>query len=550
MTDGLKDAHREAIIATIAANVRVERAVLFGSRASGTNTVSSDVDIALFGDRLTLTDQARLAAVLDEIPMAQSVDLVLHDSVQDPALREHIRRQGVAWYERPQRCSSLPSGTTHPRGLPPPESIYWPLVPARDLFKLTYGRALAAPARRPGNVPVYGTNGRCGSHDAALFQGPGVILGRKGQGPLGVEWSDRPYWVIDTAYTLTPLRQDVDLRFAYYLLKLIGLNHLKDGTSNPTLSRETFGAQALPFPPMPSQRGIAHILGTLDDKIELNRRMNATLEAMARALFRSWFVDFDPVRAKMEGRDTGLPKDIADLFPNRLMDSELGEVPEGWAQESLSEHFEVAKGVSYKGSGLGDNGVPLHNLNSVDKRGGYRCEGIKFYSGDYADRHVVRPGDVIVANTDLGRERLLIGYAAIVPRLFGNSGILSHHLYRVRTRPSGRLSTAFLYGLLNSPQMHDVVAGYANGTTVTMLPRDALQTPTVVVPPTALLESFGALALHLEHRREQTVRESQSLSALRDALLPKLVSGELRMTAPEAVCARDKRPASVEEHEA
>ena len=140
MTDGLKDEHRAAIITTLAANDRVERAVLFGSRATGTNTMSSDVDIALFGDRLTLTDQARLAAELEEIPMAQSVDLVLHDSVQDPALREHIRRQGFAWYERPQRCSSLPSGTTHPRGLPPPESIYWPLVPARDLFKLTYGR--------------------------------------------------------------------------------------------------------------------------------------------------------------------------------------------------------------------------------------------------------------------------------------------------------------------------------------------------------------------------------------------------------------------------
>ena len=287
----------------------------------------------------------------------------------------------------------------------------------------------------------------------------------------------------------------------------------------------------IPLPPLVEQRAIAHILGTLDDKIELNRRMNATLEAMARALFRSWFVDFDPVRAKTEGRGTGLPKDIADLFPDRLVESELGEVPEGWAQENLSQHFEVVKGVSYKGGGLGDNGVPLHNLNSVDKRGGYRCEGIKFYSGDYADRHVVRPGDVIVANTDLGRERLLIGYAAIVPKLFGNSGIVSHHLYRVRTRPSGCLSTSFLYGLLNSPQMHDVVAGYANGTTVTMLPRDALQTPTVVVPPTALLETFDGLALHLEHRREQTVGESQSLGALRDALLPKLVSGELRMTA-------------------
>ena len=341
MTDGLKDVHRAAIIATLAANDRVERAVLFGSRATGTNTVSSDVDIALFGDRLTLTDQARLAAALDEIPMAQSVDLLLCHSFADRMLREHIRRRGVEWYARPPKCASklttLPAGTTHPRGLPPVESICWPLVPAGEIFKLTYGRALTAPARRPGNVPVYGTNGRCGTHDAALFEGPGVILGRKGQGPLGVEWSDGPYWVIDTAYTLTPLRKDIDLKFAYYLLKFIGLNHLKDGTSNPTLSRETFGAQALPFPPSHTQRAIAHILGTLDDKIELNRRMNATLEAMARALFRSWFVDFDPVRAKMEGRDTGLPKDIADLFPDRLVDSAIGRVPEGWAVARLTE---------------------------------------------------------------------------------------------------------------------------------------------------------------------------------------------------------------------
>ena len=321
MTDGLKDAHREAIIAQIAANERVERAVLFGSRATATNTVTSDVDIALFGDRLTLTDQARLAAALDEIPMAQSVDLLLYNSIQEQTLREHIRRQGVAWYVRPRKCSTLPVGTTHPRGLPPVESIYWPLVPARDLFKLTYGRALTARDRRPGNVPVYGTNGRCGTHDTALFGGPGVILGRKGQGPLGVEWSRGPYWVIDTAYTLTPVREDVELKYAYYLLKFIGLNHLKDGTSNPTLSRETFGAQALPLPSEPCQRAVAHVLGALDDKIELNRRMNETLEAMAGALFKSWFVDFDPVRAKMEGRDTGLPQDIADLFPDRFVDS-------------------------------------------------------------------------------------------------------------------------------------------------------------------------------------------------------------------------------------
>ena len=100
MTDGLKDAHREAIIAALTANERVERAVLFGSRATRTNTVTSDVDIALFGDRLTLTDQARLATAIEQIPMAQSVDLVLYASVRDQTLLEHIRNDGVEWFDR------------------------------------------------------------------------------------------------------------------------------------------------------------------------------------------------------------------------------------------------------------------------------------------------------------------------------------------------------------------------------------------------------------------------------------------------------------------
>ena len=101
MTNRIKNVHREAIIAVIAANDRVERAVLFGSRATGTNNTASDVDIALFGDRLTLTDQARLAAALDEIPMAQSVDLILYNALSNRSLLEHIRNHGVVWFARP-----------------------------------------------------------------------------------------------------------------------------------------------------------------------------------------------------------------------------------------------------------------------------------------------------------------------------------------------------------------------------------------------------------------------------------------------------------------
>ena len=109
------------------------------------------------------------------------------------------------------------------------------------------------------------------------------------------------------------------------------------------------------------QRAIAHILGTLDDKIELNRRMNETLEAMARALFKSWFVDFEPVRAKVEGRDPGLPKSIADLFPDSFEDSELGEIPEGWAVKSVYDVADVVYGAPFASSQFNANGtgIPL-----------------------------------------------------------------------------------------------------------------------------------------------------------------------------------------------
>jgi type I restriction enzyme, S subunit len=324
-------------------------------------------------------------------------------------------------------------------------------------------------------------------------------------------------------------------RFLFYALRYHRLDFIRlaTGGAQRNLSAKLIRRFALNIPPLPEQRAIAHILGTLDDKIELNRRMSETLEAMARALFNSWFVDFDPVRAKAEGRDSGLPKPLADLLPSQLVDSELGEIPEGWPVETLADHFEAVKGLSYKGSGLGDDGMPLHNLNSVYEGGGYKYEGIKYYSGKYAERHIVLPGDVIVANTEQGHDRLLIGYAALVPASFGDRGIASHHIYRLRPKHESPLTAAFLCWLLNSPQMHDVVSGYANGTTVNMLPCDGVQKPLMVRPPTELVAAFDSVAMSSERRREEMISESRTLAALRDTLLPKLISGELRVQEAE-----------------
>ena len=133
-------------------------------------------------------------------------------------------------------------------------------------------------------------------------------------------------------------KHQVDPLFAFYWFaspRMIEyVQQRNTGSSVPLINLSVLRVLPLPLPPLSEQRAIAHILGTLDDKIELNRRMNATLEAMARALFKSWFVDFDPVRAKAEGRDTGLPREIADLFPDGFEESELGEVPRGGGLEA------------------------------------------------------------------------------------------------------------------------------------------------------------------------------------------------------------------------
>ena len=294
----------------------------------------------------------------------------------------------------------------------------------------------------------------------------------------------------------------------------------------------------LPVPPLGEQRAIAHILGTLDDKIELNRRMNETLEAMARALFKSWFVDFDPVRAKAEGRDPGLPQPLADLFPDSLEDSELGEIPRGWEVKPLSDCVDVARGLSYKGSGLSEVGVPMHNLNSIYEGGGYKDDGLKRYDGEYKSHHVARAGDLIVANTEQGHHRLLIGYAAIVPSRFGPGSLFSHHIYRVRPKSDSKLTADYLCHLLNTSVMHDIVSGYANGTTVNMLPIDGLQSPFIVIPPARAIWAFGGIAVAARSRHEEMIEESRTLAALRDALLPKLISGELRVRDPEKVIER------------
>jgi len=170
----------------------------------------------------------------------------------------------------------------------------WTETTVGDFSPFLYGKGLAERQRNQlGSVPVFGSNGVIGTHTEALVNNAGIVIGRKGT--VGaVHFCKGPFWPIDTAFYVES-KPDREIRYIYYLLRSLGLEHMNADSAVPGLNRVAAHSRKILIPPLPEQKAIASILGALDDKIELNRKMNETLEAMARALFKSWFVDFDPI---------------------------------------------------------------------------------------------------------------------------------------------------------------------------------------------------------------------------------------------------------------
>ncbi len=304
------------------------------------------------------------------------------------------------------------------------------------------------------------------------------------------------------------------------------------GSASASFSREDFLSYPIPESTSYSRRLVA-IFEAIEGKLELNRRMNQTLESIARAIFQSWFVDFDPVRAKAEGcKPAGMDATTAALFPSEFVDSKLGKIPKGWKIEQFKDHLTGERGLSYNGAGLRDDGsgMPMHNLNSIYEGGGYKHEGLKYYAGEYRDKHIVNAGEMIITNTEQGHEHRLIGFAAIVPSCYGQQGLFSHHIYRVRPNENSPFTSHYLVHLFNNRRCHQLIAGYSNGTSINMLPPDALVTPPIVVPPLKLIQKFCEFASTAYLQQESNIVQSRILASLRDSLLPRLLSGELPVT--------------------
>jgi restriction endonuclease S subunit len=228
---------------------------------------------------------------------------------------------------------------------------------------LAFANGRASPERADDfPYPVYGSNGIIGYAKETNAGEGTIVIGRVGSYCGSIYLTKQRCWITNNAIRATALDGN-DPRFLFYLLGTLGLNDWRAGSGQPLLNQDILSRIPTTVPKPPEQRVIGHILSTLDDKIELNRRVSESLETIARTLFRSWFVDFDPVRAKAAGRDPVLPKEIADLFPARLVNSELGEIPEGWGVKKLGDLLELAYGKALKAEDRRDGSVPVYGSN-------------------------------------------------------------------------------------------------------------------------------------------------------------------------------------------
>lgn len=337
---------------------------------------------------------------------------------------------------------------------------------------------------------------------------------------------------------LTISRDDIPQGYLYWLLRSpIYRKYCRAhaiGTTNLSIAREDFLAFPVPKPTLRELR-LVKVLDALDDKIELNRRMNATLEAMARALFQSWFVDFEPVRAKLDGRTpAGLDPSTFSLFPSHLVESSLGSIPQGWTVATLGQSCESGGG----GIQTGPFGTQLHASDYVDigipsimpsdlRDNRIDVSGIARIRESDAERlraYRVQAGDVVYSRRGDVERRSLI-------RRDEHGWLCGTGCLRVRFGQGGLVPLFGAY-YLGTAESRAWVVRHAVGATMPNLNTSILGGLPLVVPPRALQKVFSEIVGPWDERATVALHESRTLADLRDALLPKLLSGELRV--PEA----------------
>ncbi len=499
-----------------------DREVLaFGSRATWTAKDYSDLDLAVMGeDPLSLRTVSALDEALGDSDLPFKVDVVDWARIDD-GFRSIIRRGGVV----------VQAAEGAPTGIEPGQQS--------SSSQLSVHAEIVMGQSPPGNksnntgegVPLLNGPTEFGSHhpeptqytiDVRKEACPGDLLFCvRGSTTGRMNWADQDYAIGRGIAAIRHKRGQQYQPFVRAVIEYSLPSLLKQATGStfPNVSARQLAGMSWPPLELPEQRAIAHILGTLDDKIELNRQMNETLEAVARALFKSWFVDFDSVRAKMEGRDTGLPRDIADLFPDRLVDSEMGEVPEGWEVATLGDIAALRRKGVDPASEASD--TPYIGLADMP-RGSIALPNWGAAGSVSSRKSVFKAGDIL-----FGKLRPYFHKVGIAPV----DGLCSTDIVVLGARQPKW--SALVLACVSSSAF---VAHTSQTATRTKMPRTswpAMRRYQLCRPTDNVASEFQRLDSPMLRRIVGNVHASRTLVALRDALLPQLISGKLRVQAAQ-----------------
>jgi type I restriction enzyme S subunit len=310
--------------------------------------------------------------------------------------------------------------------------------------------------------------------------------------------------------------------FVYYNLSL-RKNEIRfqaaSGSAQPLLNKGAFARLEITLPPLAKQKRIAGILGSLDDKIELNQKMNETLEQMARALFQSWFVDFDPVRAKLDGRKPiGLDKSTAALFPDSFQDSEAGHIPKGWEVGKVSDVATLNRGAVNPG----DFATETFDHFSLPAFDNGRTPKVELGSAIMSNKFTVTPNSVLLSKLNPHIPRIWL------PDLHASRRSVCSTEFMVACSKPG-VSREYLFSLFTSSAFASIYGTLVTGTTGShqrIRPESVLDMK-IAIPSPQLIRAFTDIAKPMFDRINRNTEQSHTLATLRDTLLPKLLSGEL-----------------------
>jgi type I restriction enzyme S subunit len=377
----------------------------------------------------------------------------------------------------------------------------WRKTTLGNFVSLQRGHDLTADERRPGHIPVMGSAGMNGYHDTAKSKGPGVVVGRSGASFGQVHYCPVDYWPHNTALYVTDFRGN-DARFAYYFLKLLDFSRYNSGSAQPSLNRNFIAPIEICVPEPKEQQAIVAVVGALDDKIELNRRMNVTLEALAQSLFKSWFAD-----------------------------ATQSASPKGWRYATIAELCEINSWTLGKGDEL--ERIEYVEISEVMRGNIANIQSYERGEEPSRARRRLRHGDTVLSTVrpDRGAYFLCLNPS---PNLIGSTG------FAVLTQTKAPWS--FIHAAMTQPDVFEYLGQQADGGAYPAVRPEiigALEVPWPNKPE--LVEEFHRACAPFYERAELNRQESRTLAALRDALLPKLLLGELRVADVEEVVHNPER---------